>query len=334
MYQTRRQQGFTLIELLVVIAIISILIGLLLPAVQKVREAAQRAESENNLKQIGIAVNNVASTSSTAEIPPAFGPWPTGGSVYQNFFSSLLPYIEQGNQISPTSPTAAPVGRGGLVGWITPTYVNAGAPIKTYIAPADPFNPGTDSRISYGCNAVLLGIEGTGATVMIVTPTTIRAPTYIPPTMVTSYFGRTSQVIVAFERSPVNTAPGGTTTGPAASYSAAPNWASIYGSTTAGPETVHLGTLSGLTAKAANIAVNPPNYGPSTTWNYETPHAFTSAGCQVVMGDGSSRVVSSSAATSASPTYYPDPAQTGLVENTAWAWAIDPKNPNPGPAGW
>src|SRR5262245_48264270 len=88
-----RRRGFTLIELLVVIAIIAVLIGLLLPALQKVRESSARSSCLNNMKQIGIALHNY----STAEggLPP-YGkttPSPKGHSIH----TFLLPYMEQDN---------------------------------------------------------------------------------------------------------------------------------------------------------------------------------------------------------------------------------------------
>jgi prepilin-type N-terminal cleavage/methylation domain-containing protein len=96
--RTTPRRGLTLIELLVVIAIIAVLIGLLVPAVQKVREAANRAQCLNNLKQIALAAHNYHDAKGrlpTGWHPPVYvGDRPTGAT---NLWVGLLPYFEQDN---------------------------------------------------------------------------------------------------------------------------------------------------------------------------------------------------------------------------------------------
>jgi prepilin-type N-terminal cleavage/methylation domain-containing protein len=154
----RRSRGFTLIELLVVIAIIAILIGLLLPAVQKVREAAARTQCQNNLKQIALAIHDYASAFSNLlpdlsgsprqDEPGGTPAVPTLTTHPQSIFFTILPFIEQDNMYKAGMSTG--VFAAGVVplsqidytwnGALTTGTIGTNGFIKTYYCPSDSSN--------------------------------------------------------------------------------------------------------------------------------------------------------------------------------------------------
>jgi prepilin-type N-terminal cleavage/methylation domain-containing protein len=296
---SKRRPGFTLIELLVVIAIIAILIGLLIPAVQKVREAAQRTQSANNLKQMGLAMHNIASATDQP-LPPSYGIY-AGETTTASVFFYMLPYIEQGNIYNlyfaqPDKGTGSPP---------------ASTPIPTYVAAADPTNPGNDTHTSYSSNAAVLG-----------TSTLSQPGGNVKLSALTSGKGTTSTILF-MERF-------ASTGGPAANNH---HWQH----TNQGGNNLYLSNATATTNfPNPDFSLQPASLGPAPGSNNDastatqSATAFTAAGIQVGMGDGSVRTAGKSVTTTG--------GVAGFSTVSIWTWAcVGPTNPisaAPPPSGW
>ncbi|HEV3385261.1 MAG TPA: DUF1559 domain-containing protein [Gemmata sp.] len=153
------RSGFSLIELLIVIAIIAILIGLTLPAIQKIRDAAARFKCQNNLKQLGLAAHNCNDT--YGKLPPARGNFPQpimapGNGIRGTTFFHLLPFLEEQNLYQRSWANDyydGGVGRQNGDGFPWNGYTVGGicgTRVSIFVCPSDPTTDGHESDYNWG----------------------------------------------------------------------------------------------------------------------------------------------------------------------------------------
>jgi prepilin-type N-terminal cleavage/methylation domain-containing protein/prepilin-type processing-associated H-X9-DG protein len=276
----RRWRGFTLIELLVVIAIIAILIGLLLPAVQKVREAAARMQCQNNLKQLSLATANCCDTHQGI-IPPSIGNYPVqngaAGQSHGGAFFHLFPYIEQQNvyNASLNNSEGRNAGLPAYDSWNADAFPNP----KILFCPSDATMPITgkdtwsgDNMTSYGYNGNIFTVAYPGGW-----GSQKRFPAYITDgTSNTIFFA--DKAAVAFQQSPWC---------PDSGRNLWADWGPSMNSVEAGSTAGQPTGVNALWWPVVKLGCNASNSACVTGFsagNASSPHA---GGINVGMGDGS-----------------------------------------------
>jgi prepilin-type N-terminal cleavage/methylation domain-containing protein len=274
----RRWRGFTLIELLVVIAIIAILVGLLLPAVQKVREAAARMSCQNNIKQLSLATVNCSDTNQ-GKIPAGLGNYPIAAAVSPNngqggLLFHILPYVEQGNTYKATLGTDSR--NANLATYSAWNAQNLPGPPKIYLCPSDPTYPtpwGRNVATSYGFNGNVFTVQypwnwGQGHTY----------PAYITD--------GTSNTIFFADKESTNF--GNSNWAPDSGVNIWVDWGPVFSSIESGSQ--QTGPAS-IFVQSPQLGCNLTNQGTGGCGDGNRASSPHTAGINVGMGDGSVRFV-------------------------------------------